>query len=188
MRGFQEAIARTTVAWLAAAVVWLAGPAEAQIRTATPGGPIRVTLEGEGEPLTGTLARSGEGGWAVVQENGSLRAFETGDVARVEIRGQGTHWKRGALIGGGAALLIGVIALADADDCDDDFQGVCDVVVGSVVGPVLFWFPVVGAGTGALVGALIPRRPWVPAALPAARPGGSTLELRWTIPIGGNDR
>lgn len=178
---------RGTLSWIVGALLLAPVSLTAQMGAAPVGSTVRVFLQGDAQPLTGTLAPSSMGAWAVVGDDGALRTFRDAEVSSVEIERRGNRWKSGALIGGGAGLALALFVVSGTD-CEEDIAGLCETVTGTTETAALIWLPVVGAGAGALVGALVGTRTWVPAVLPPTAVVEAELEFRWTIPIGENHR
>ena len=178
---------RGTLSWIVGALLLAPVSLTAQIGAAPVGSTVRVFLQGDAQPLTGTLAPSSLGTWSVVGDDGAIRTFRDAEVSSVEIEQRGNRWKSGALIGGGAGLALALFVVSGAD-CEEDVVGLCETVRGTAETAALIWLPVVGAGAGALVGALVGTHTWVPAVLPPTADVDAKFEFRWTIPTGENDR
>ena len=172
--------------WTAGALLWMPTSLVAQAAVATEGSTVRVAVQGDSQPRTGTLVRAEGGAWALLDGGGALRTLEREDITSVELGRSGSHWKRGALIGGAAGLAFGLVVLS-TDDCEPDFRAECDALIGTVATAVLVWFPLGAAGIGALIGSMVRTTRWTPAVLPGSGTPG-LMTLRWTIPIGGNER
>ncbi len=87
-------------------------------------------------------------------------------VSRIDVsEGNRSHWVRGAAIGGLVGLTTGVIAVVAAESSDEELELLpgFDTVVETTAVIVM---TVVGAGAGALIGALIRTEQWKP--VPAA--------------------
>ena len=159
---------------------------QAQAVPAGVGSTVRISLQGESEPIQGTIVSQSNGAWTVADVSGERTTFAADDVAKAEVRRSRNHWLTGALVGGGAGLILGLAVASEDDNCDEDFTGLCDAVVGSTKTATVIWLPIVGAGAGALVGSLIRTPRWVPAVLPRGpNLATSSLALSWRIPLGG---
>lgn len=129
----------------------------------------------------GTLVSTTPAEWAVTREGGELTRVPRNEVVRVDVRVSRRNTVRGALIGGGIGLVIGVFAaVAAGDDCDG---AVCDELAGLAQAQLLLYTPVAGALAGAVVGSVIRSHRWVPVVEPG-RDGGR-WEVRWRVPLGG---
>jgi hypothetical protein len=115
-----------------------------------PGARIRLSLQGAGKPLTGTLEAVFSDTVRLRDTTGALIAVAKPEIQRAEVSyGRRGHNGKGALVG----LLLGggaAVALAGSCDCN---QTAFAVVFGVIMGSA-------GAGFGALVGGAAQTEAW----------------------------
>ena len=117
----------------------------------------RIQVEGlAAERLTGTFLRSSDG-MLSLHADGGERTLPIADMTGLWVRG--SSWKTGALVGGailgGAAAVLVIVCAAD-NSCDFDDSASSNPSVGDIVAGVAI-VGAVGAVTGALIGAVIPK-------------------------------
>jgi hypothetical protein len=83
----------------------------------------KVRVRSGGKIYAGTLSSIGDNGITLLSmDRSEEKTFSREDISRMERSiGAGSHWKRGALIGGGVGLVWAIIAFAPDDDPVDDF-------------------------------------------------------------------
>jgi hypothetical protein len=185
-------------------ILLLAGPilAQEQEPVLEPGDKVRVTDSsfvaiGTVEEVTASHlrvhvrsveAREGYRDAALPSDRVSVR-WRMSELDSLEVsvgRGKG-HAVRGAVIGGGVALLPGLVLGAGASDCINIYGGStpdCDSLKGTAV---FFSTVFLGAGVGALIGSLAAHDIWEPVDLPAkpiltVQPN-SRFSVGLTIPV-----
>jgi len=143
---------------------------------------VRLTLDGGRPPVMGRLSSLNAGALLVTQPDGEATSVAQGEILQAEVLMRRRNTLRGALIGGGAGLVAGLLMVATADDpCSQDRSAFCDDFLGWIDTFVLIWTPVTGAALGALVGTLVVSERWAPAFLPGRADG--SVALRWTFPL-----
>lgn len=163
----------------------VAPEAGAQSRTIAPGETVRLFVRGEPEAQSGTLLAASPAELRLRRPDGSVWVFASSRVERAEVRvGSRGYTLRGALIGGAAGMVAGLIVGATSqEECDPGSAGFCTADEASVDWAGLWYFPVAGAGAGGLIGALMRSDRWAPAIVPPSPGMGRALELRWTLPV-----
>ncbi len=173
-----------TLVFLVSLLSFASGPPmHAQVRPLAAGQTFKLFLQSQSDPVEGTLSSVGSSEGTLSLKDGGTRALSPEDVARAEVLRTRRRTLRGALIGGGAGLVIGALAVATSED-ECDGESLCETASGTLNGAVLVFTPLIGAGIGAIVGALIKSEESVPALVPEASRDRSSLTLSWSVPIG----
>lgn len=118
---------------------------------------VRVRAPGVADrAILGRLLRADLGALVVTRDDGSVVEVPRSSIQALEIsRGQGSHAKRGAVVGAGAGAGV-VLALTAAEGgCDPDLGGCTAYFVGGAVSAA------VGALVGAGIGSMIKTDRWV---------------------------
>lgn len=121
----------------------------------TPGSKIKISSGGK--VYTGTLNSFGDNKYTLLSMDGSAeKSFLIEDISKMEQSTRtGSHWKRGALIGAGAGLTWGLIALnVNNDPVDDYLCGTGCKILG--MGLVT----TAGGAAGGLIGLLFKTEQW----------------------------
>ena len=147
------------------------------------GSRVRLLMQGETSPMEGRLVSSTPGVWALTLPDGEVRGFAPADVASVEVRVTHRNILRGTLIGGGLGLAAGFLLGAGVDAVCLGASDACGALEGEFRTRTWarFYTPVLAAGVGALIGALVKTDGWVPVVAPQ---GPSEFALSWTLPVG----
>jgi hypothetical protein len=106
---------------------------------------LRLTQPPPGKPLTIAVARLSD------LQVSQGRVSRTGHGAAV-----------GAAVGGGAGLILGIVALAEG--CEGGFPSTCIITPTEVAVGAPLVFGALGAGLGAAIGAASHRERWTPVA------------------------
>ena len=167
---------------LVPAVLMLApvgAPASGQVLPA-PGSTVRVTTGVEPGLLVGRVTNVEAGGFEMVDEGGTTHRVDLNEVLRVEIHEMRRNTWRGAFIGAGAGLIVGLV-VSQADDCEGESLGICEAFEAPAEGIATALLTLAGGGVGAIVGHQIVSRRWVDA--PVAQPRGE-LMFGLRVPLG----
>ena len=179
---YRSRAVRTAIS--AAALLSTLIPAD-QLAAQADGTPIRLqTAARPGKWITGRAAgvTADSIGIVPLKHPDTLR-YARGDLQRMDVsRGRKSYAGRGALIGTGVGLAIGVVVVATADwnDCSD-WEGLCEVAGAGIVALSTAG----GAGAGAIIGAFSHHEKWkavklgqhVSAGLQGHRGVGLTIEF-----------
>lgn len=149
----------------------------------SPGSTVRLLIQGETSPIEGRLVSSTPGVWALTLPDGEVRGFAPADVASVEVGVTHRNILPGTLIGGGLGLAADFLLGVGVDVVCLGTSDVCGALEGEFRTRTWarFHTPVLAAGVGALIGALVKTDGWVPVVAPQ---GPSEFALSWTLPVG----
>ncbi len=175
-------VARATVR-AAVLLAWLPAGAFAQGEPLREGRTARLHVRGLVAPVEGTVVAVEPDGVRIATNQGELR-LGMAQIERPEVLGSRGNTRRGAVIGFGVGLAVGVILVVQAkDDCVPQALQVCGPEGDRFQERRLAIPPVVGAALGAVIGSRIRTPTWVPAFIPLVdRPDGLALGLAWRLP------
>ncbi len=141
-------------------------------------------MDGVAAVFEGTLASVGGEELAITLLDGSDFTISLEQIERAEVLTRRRNTLRGAIVGGGVGLGVGVaLVVSDRNDtgpadAGNDFGTTFDAW--KLILPA-----VSGAAAGALVGHLIRTPLWTPAVVPGVGTSPGGFALVWSVPHGG---
>jgi len=154
--------------------------AQAQTEPLAPGREARLTVRGAADVLEGTLTSVSPASLDIALLDGSSFTVPVDQLEQVEVLADRRNTLRGAVLGGGVGLGVGVaLVVGDRNDTsptnDDEFGTTFDVW--KLIVP-----PMAGALLGALAGRVIRTPRWAPAFVPDAADDGD-FALAWAVAL-----
>jgi hypothetical protein len=165
-------------------IAFLAVPTSlsAQAQPISVGDVIRVTSSASPMPVEGTLTSMTATEWTLLLKGDELRRLDPSRIVGLELRTMRRDAQdalRGAWIGAGAGLVFGV-AWAAEDECTVPSE-FCQALGPSLEAFLLVGTSVIGAGVGAVFGALVKTAHWVPGFAPDTQRQGFAFSLTWAL-------
>jgi len=141
-------------------------------------------VRGVANIFEGTLTAVTPDTLAVTLRDGSSFAFSSGQLELAQVRVARRNTLRGAIVGGGVGLALGVALVVTDEEAGisqptapaDEFGASFDTW--KLIAP-----PIAGAALGAVVGRFVRTGRWVPGVVPGAGVGPGDFAFAWSVPV-----
>jgi hypothetical protein len=163
----------------------LAPAAHAQAEPLEPGREVRLYVRGVANTFEGTLTAVSPEALGITLRDGSSFTFSPAQLERSEVRTSRPNTLRGAIVGGGVGLGVGVALVVTDDEGgtgqltttpNDEFGVSFDAW--KLIVP-----PIGGAIVGAFAGRQIRTPRWAPGFMPAGAAAPGDFAFGWSVPL-----